>query len=156
MLRLSPRSASDMSFNALPLSFTIPSEGTSNPPSKCSRVLFPDPERPMIAMRSPARTSKSTPSSTCTGAGPWYVFFKPRHDSTTSLIAQRLGRIGARSAPARIERGEERQHERDDADDRHVAQLHVRGQVRDVVDVLGEELEAEQVLDEGHHGGDVE
>ena len=43
----------------------------SKPPSTCNSVDLPEPERPMIAMRSPRCTSRSTPCSTGTGCGPW-------------------------------------------------------------------------------------
>ena len=45
--------------------------GESRPPSRWSSVDLPDPERPVMAMRSPVATSRSTPRSTGTGCGPW-------------------------------------------------------------------------------------
>ena len=47
----------------LPASRTSPPDGRSSPPSRCSRVDFPQPLGPMMATVSPAATSRSTPST---------------------------------------------------------------------------------------------
>src|SRR5688572_2900894 len=139
-LRTRPRSASPMALNGLPFTRTSPWVGASRPPSTCSSVDLPEPERPMMAMRSARRTSRSIPRSTCTGAGPWYVFLRLRHDTTASLITQRFGRIHLGRAPARVERGEEGKHERDERDPQDVGWMHLRGQVGNEIDVLRHEL----------------
>src|SRR5947209_3108427 len=73
-----------------------------------------------------------------------------------SLIAQCFGRIQPRGAPARIERGHERERERHQRDGEHVGRLQVRRQLRDQVHVLRQELEAEHRLDRRHDDVDVE
>src|ERR1051326_2600271 len=64
-----------------------------------------------------------------------------------SLIPQRFGGIHLRCAPARVQRGEERERERDQRDRGHVVRLHFRGQVRNEIHVLVHEAHAEGLLD---------
>src|SRR3954469_1040993 len=73
-----------------------------------------------------------------------------------SLITQRFRRIHARCAPARVERGEERERECHQRDGDDVPALQIRWQLRDEVHVFREELDAERVLDRGHDHVDVE
>src|SRR5438552_10683816 len=144
-LRSRPCSESRKLANGTPRMNTSPPVGASSPPRRCSSVLLPDPEAPMMASRSPAATARSTPSSTGTCSGPLrYVFRRPRHSSTGAVlfISQRLRGIDPRGAPARIECGKERQHERDSRDQQHVSLLHLRGQLADVIDTLVEKLHA--------------
>src|SRR6185436_19791115 len=136
-----------MALNGRPRTVTVPPLGASSPPSRCKSVDLPEPERPMIATRSPARISRSTPSRTGTGCGPWYVLLSCVQETTTSLIAQRFRRVDARGAPARVEGGDERQAEPHEDDGDHVRRLQVGRQLRDQVDVLRKELDAERVLD---------
>nr|GEU28183.1 hypothetical protein [Tanacetum cinerariifolium] len=67
-----------------------------------------------------------------------------------SLVPQRLRRFHARRAPARIQRGQEREHHRHAADAQHVVPAQVGRQHADEIDFLGQELDAQQVLDERH------
>src|SRR5438552_2488795 len=48
------RSSSLREERGAPSSRTSPSSGRSNPPSRCRRVDFPDPDGPMIDMKRPA------------------------------------------------------------------------------------------------------
>src|SRR6266704_6618929 len=160
-LRALPRSASLSAAKALPCTITSPAVGASNPPSRCSSVLLPDPDAPTTATRSPGATARSTPSSTGTSRGPpRYVLCRPRHSSTgvgpVLLIAQRLRRIDSRRPPARVEGGHERQSQGDRRDEDHVGTLHFRRQLADVVHALVEKLDPEHSLDERHDGLDVE
>src|SRR5204863_4859858 len=144
-LRSRPWSESRKPANATPRMNTSPAVGASSPPRRCSSVLLPDPEAPTTASRSPAATARSMPRSTGTSSGPLrYVFLRPRHSSTGAalFIAQRLRGIDPRGAPARIERGQERQCERDSRDQQNVGPLHLRRQLADVIDTLVEELHA--------------
>src|SRR5208282_606291 len=158
-LRTFPCSASCSPAKGLPCTRTSPAVGASSPPSRCNKVLLPDPETPTTATRSPAMTERSMPSSTGTSSGPLlYVFLKPRHSSTGAalFIAQRLRRIDPRRPPARVDRRQQGQHERDRRHRDHVAALHLRRQLADVIDALVEKLHAQQVLDERHDRVDVE
>ena len=56
---------------SLPATLTVPAVGLSSPPRICSSVVLPEPEAPMIARRSPARTARFTPCSTSRSIGPW-------------------------------------------------------------------------------------
>src|SRR5882724_419548 len=148
-LRTRPRSASVKAANGAPSTNTSPADGASSPPSRCKSVLLPEPDAPTIATRSPARTSRSTPSSTGTSSGPLrYVLRRPRHPraggdpaAAASFIPQRVRRVDARRAPARIDRRDESQRKRDRRDDDHVGTLQVGWKVADVIDALVQELE---------------
>src|SRR4029453_7716539 len=60
-------------------SHASPAEGRSRPPSRCSRVDFPQPLGPITARVSPEATSSSTPSSARTRPSPWpYSFSSAR------------------------------------------------------------------------------
>ena len=50
---------------------------------------------------------------------------RPWHASTNSLISKRLGRVDAARAPARVERGGERQRQRHQRDRQHVVPARV-------------------------------
>src|SRR6188768_3561865 len=159
-LRTVPRAASDSLASAAPWTRTSPAVGRSSPPSRCSNVLLPDPDAPTIATRSPTATSRSMPSSTGTSSGPLrYVLRRSRHATTGTaapaataglLIPQRVGGIHARGLEARIDRRDERQHERDRGDRDHVAALQVGRQIADVVNALVQELDVQRAFDRGH------
>src|SRR5205809_98170 len=109
-----------MCAKSLACSSTVPSVGASRPPNKCSSVLLPEPDAPTTATVSPRCTERSTPCSTWTSSGPSLkrlCRFSAR--ITDSLIAQRLRRLHAACAPARVKRRHERKDERnrDDGDD---------------------------------------
>ena len=53
-----------------PATVTLPSEGTSSPPSKFSSVVLPEPLGPMNAMNSPASTSRLSPWRTWISSPP--------------------------------------------------------------------------------------
>src|SRR3954471_10426861 len=118
---------------------TSPADGASNPPSRCRSDLLPEPDAPTIAMRSPARTSRSTPISTGTSSGPFrYVFLRPRQPKTParaptreSFIAKRFGGVDARCPPARVDRRREGEQQRNRRDGNHVAALEIGRQVAD-------------------------
>src|SRR5947207_2084337 len=162
-LRTSPRSPSVSAVNGALSTNTSPAVGASSPPSRCSNVLFPEPEAPTMAIRSPAPTSRSTPINTGTSSGPLlYVLRRPRHARTdacvrapSSFISQRLRGIDARRAPARVDRRGEREQQRDQCDGDHVGALQIRRQIADVVNGLVQELDVERVLDGGNDGVDI-
>src|SRR3569623_3652551 len=142
-----------MANGSCPSSATRPRVGTSSPPSKCSSVRLPEPEAPTMATDSPAFTSKSTSSSTCTSVLPCRnVLPNPLQRSTISLIAQRLRRIDARSAPAWVQRRGQTDEERDTGNDAHVTPYQFGRLFADVVHVGREQVHAGHVLDERHDG----
>src|ERR1700681_1659189 len=159
-LRTRPRSDSLRLAIGAPWTRTSPPVGASGPPSRCKRVLLPDPDAPTIATRSPGKTARSTPSSTGTSSGPpRYVLVSARHSRTgvaLSFITQRLRRIDFRGAPARVQRRKERKRERDQRDQRDVAALQVGGQLADVIDALVQKLNAERAFDCRHDGSYIE
>src|SRR6185503_20583475 len=110
-----------------------------------------------MASDSPRRTSRSMPrrTGTATLSRP-KVLASPRVERTTSLIAQRLGGIHARGAPAGIEGRHERQDERERGRPRDVERVQVGRQLADVVHLARQDLEVERVLDGGHDHVDVE
>src|SRR4249920_505838 len=151
-LRTRPRSASDKLTDGCPSTVISPPEGASNPPSRCSSVLLPEPDAPTIATLSPLPTSRSMPSNTGTSCGPWWnVLRSPRARITGSLIAQRLGRIDARGAEAWIQSRKQAQHQRDARDRDHIAPVQVGRQIADVVDRFVEKLRVEHAFDRRHH-----
>src|SRR5262249_15456901 len=71
--------APDIRVISSPATVTLPSEGTSRPPSKLSKVVLPEPLGPMNATKSPASTSRLSPCSTWISSPPRrYVFPRPR------------------------------------------------------------------------------
>src|SRR5262245_43279196 len=70
-----------------PATVTLPSDGTSSPPSRFSRVVLPEPLGPMNAMNSPASTSRLRPWSTWISSPPRrYVLPSPRARIKTSPL----------------------------------------------------------------------
>src|SRR5215510_8796256 len=62
-----------------PATVTLPSDGTSSPPSRFSKVVLPEPLGPMNAMNSPASTSRLSPWRTWISSPPRrYVLPSPR------------------------------------------------------------------------------
>jgi len=71
-------------------------------------------------------------------------------------MAQRLGRIDAAGAPARVQRRQQRQ-QRGQRHDRHdVAGLRIAGHARHQVDAAGQEGDAQRALDRRNDGVDVQ
>src|SRR6266404_1780176 len=149
-LRTRPRSDSERLSIGAPWTRTSPAVGASSPPNRCKSVLLPDPDAPTIATRSPGSIARSMPSSTGTSSGPpRYVFLSPWHSSTGvdgSFIAQRFRRIDFRGAPARIQRRQQRERERDQRNQRDVATLQVGRQLADVIDALVQKLKPQRAL----------
>ena len=54
---------SDSRARSVPASHTVPALGRSSPAAQCSRVLLPDPDGPMTAVKVPAKKSRSPVSS---------------------------------------------------------------------------------------------
>ena len=140
-----PRSASSTLDRSRPSNSTVPAVGSSRPPSRCSSVLLPEPLAPTMATRSPRRDVEvdAQQHRHFDVALAEYLLQPAAAERRSSLIAQRLRRIDARRAPARIQRREQRQHEGDAGDDGDIAPLQVGRQFGDVIDVLGQELDAE-------------
>src|SRR5215831_17417717 len=131
-----------------PATRTTPELGGSRPPRICSSVVLPEPEAPTIATRSAGATASTTPCSTSSTTGPWRkLLCTSRASSTGSLMAQRLGRRGARCAPRGIDGGEHTQHQGHRTHLQYIDELDVCGQVTHVVDTRVEELRPEQPLE---------
>ena len=121
-------------------------------PAGAAACSCPSPRRRRWPASRPRRTSRSTPCSTCHVAAAPSVkrLCRPlrlQHDSRhalASLIAQRLGRVDAAGAPARVQRGDEGQQQRDQRDGHDVAALRLAGHAADEVDAAGQEARAQQ------------
>src|SRR5687767_1968758 len=130
---------------------TSPVVARSSPPSRCSSVLLPEPDEPTTATRSPVAISRSIPASTGTSTLPWWKTLRsPRHESTgplyfssdtyhlspityhSLLVAQRLRGIHLRRAPARIDRRDQGEDERDHRRRHHVGRAQLRGEIGDL------------------------
>src|SRR4029078_348800 len=131
-----------------------PAVGRSRVPSRWSRVDFPTPEAPMIAMLSPALTARLTPRRTRTGSGP--IRYSRSSSWATrigSLIAEHVARIHAGGPPGRRDRGQERDDQGRPHDHREVAPGELHGQVADLVHVarqpddLGDALHRDEEAD---------
>src|SRR6185437_6172813 len=72
------------------------------------------------------------------------------------LIAERLRRLRARSPPRGIDRRQQREQERHAGDPADVAPAQLTGNAVDVVDRLGQELVAGEVLDAVRDRGQVD
>src|SRR5215472_15140232 len=131
-----------------PAIVTVPLVGASSPPKTCSSVVFPEPEAPTIATRSPLATLNVTPRSTGNSTGPWRkLLCTSRASSTASLMAQRLRGRGARRAPGRIDGRERAQHKCHAAHLEHVGPLSVGRQIAQVIDARVDELHPGEALE---------
>src|ERR1700751_4363331 len=131
-----------------PAIITVPLVGASRPPRTCSSVVFPEPEAPTMATRSPAATLNDTPRSTGSSTGPWRKLLCTwRASRTASFMAQRLRRRGARRAPCRIDGRQRAQHEGHAAHLEHVESLDVGRQIAQVVDARVDELHPGEALE---------
>ena len=77
---------------------TSPALGRTSPASRCSSVVFPDPDLPTTTVNRPRRTDRSSSDST---ERPLYAFVTPRSSARTSPRRRRLERrwlVGLRSA----------------------------------------------------------
>src|SRR5260370_25607051 len=115
VLRSSVRSASLNPSRSCPASRMLPALGGVNPPMIWNSVDFPEPDGPTIDTNSPAPTSKFTPRSACTSTSPArYVFRKSRMEMIgASLIRKRLDGILTCGLQSRIDRAQNRAHQRD-------------------------------------------
>src|SRR5579862_2779198 len=135
-----------------PATSTWPELGRSSPPRICSSVVLPEPEAPMMASRSPARTVRSTPVSTSRMLEPSRKFLETPCAASTmaadeaSVMSQCLCRLNAGSTPGRIQRGKRAQHEGHRADAQHIAGFRIRGQVAHEIDLGVEEVRSKQSL----------
>src|SRR3569832_2491537 len=143
---------------SMPSIHTSPCVGVSCLFFCCSSVLLPEPEAPMMATRSPCAIARLTSSNTSTVAGlSVLVLARWRQDTTgVSLIAQGLRGLGARGPPCRIERRDQTQEDCDAADAPHVLHVQVGRQLVDVIDLGGEELDAEEMIHRRHDGLDIQ
>ncbi len=62
--------ASRSSARSVPSSSTRPDVGRSSPAAQCRKVLLPEPDGPMIAVKEPAGSSSDTPRRASTAARP--------------------------------------------------------------------------------------
>ena len=114
---------------SLPAIFTMPAVGRSRPPRICSSVVLPDPEAPMIARRSPARTREihalqhlqvDRPLAKRARDAAWL----PSHRLSfmaPSFMSKGLGGQRARGAPRRVDSGQRRERQRHERHLQHVA-----------------------------------
>src|SRR5215472_6489326 len=131
-----------------PAIVTVPLVGASSPPRTCSSVVFPEPEAPTIATRSPLSTRNVTPRSTGSSTGPWRkLLCTSRASRTASLMAQRLRGRGAGRAPRRIDGRERAQHEGHGAHLEDVEPLDVGRQIAEVIDARVDELHPGEALE---------
>src|SRR6187399_1541617 len=152
---------------SLPAIFTMPAVGRSSPPRICSSVVLPDPEAPMMARRSPARTVRLTPCSTVRSIGPWRnARVTPVASSTCSVMApsfmslsfmaQGLCRQRAAGAPRRVDSRQRRQRESRQRDLQHVAEADFGRQIAHEVHTRIQELYTEDTFDPVDGFGDIE
>src|SRR6188508_482827 len=143
---------------SLPAIFTSPAVGRSSPPRIWSSVVLPEPDAPMIARRSPARTLRFTPCSTCRSIGPWRnARSTPLASMTSSLVsfmAKGLRRQRTRRAPRGVDSRERRQCERHARHLQYVAEANLGRQITHEVDTRIQELYAEKTLDSANDRGD--
>ena len=69
-LRKSSNSFSASAAKEFPAKYTVPLVGVSSAASRCSNVLFPEPEGPISATISPGATARVTPASATTSLSP--------------------------------------------------------------------------------------
>src|SRR5690606_30059333 len=131
--------------------------GSSSPPRSCSSVVFPDPEAPTIAIRSPGATERSMPFSTSSvRPASWNVFTSPRATSTgrgsadgagerctASFMTQRLGRCLPRGGERGVERRGDREREREPADPRELVEAQPARKLAEPIHLGGQEIDAE-------------
>src|SRR5262245_2675390 len=125
----------------------------------CSNVVFPEPDVPTIATRSPFATRSSTPRNTSTlrptslnvlmspcasrtsGASAGASCVAPLRARVLALfIAQRLGRRLTRGAQCRIERGDHGKRERQPADLHDLERPHLRRKSVEVINLRREQV----------------
>src|SRR5204862_4694834 len=132
--------------------------GRSRPPRICSNVVLPEPEAPMMAIRSPARTRKFTPWSTVRSIGPWRnARVTPVASSTTSfmapsfmtlsLMAKGLSGQRAAGAPCRVDSRQRRQRQRRQRDLQHVGDADFGRQIAHDVHTRIQKLYTENTFD---------
>src|SRR5690554_6848494 len=113
----------------------------------CSRVLFPEPELPTMAIRSPLLIWRLMFSST-------WIFNPPsvkdlarlRADKTESVIAKSLGRVHLGGAPGRVKCGENGQYKCSEGDHTDIIVLNTGRQTADVIDIGRQELVTNQTF----------
>src|SRR6218665_3643586 len=139
----------------------MPEVGASSPPSRCSKVLLPEPDAPTMASVWPAWTCRSTPCKTRTSRRPSVKrLVRPRACRTApwapapaagvSFMAHRLGRVHPAGTPTGVEGGNEGQRQRDHGNRHDVAALRLAGHFADQVDVLGQKARVQRLLDGRH------
>src|SRR6266481_3173305 len=92
--------------NGLPSSSMVPLSGRSRPLMQRSRVLFPEPLRPMIATTSPGSTASDTPSSAWCAPKRLEMLFNAK--SGIDAPFEGLGQQRKRPAQDEIERRHDR------------------------------------------------
>src|SRR5512137_1237955 len=117
----------------------------------CRSVLFPAPETPRMASESPRTMSRLTPfRASIREPSIMYVLLRFRisiRPAATLLIPDCLRGIKLRCIPGRVDRRQQADDEAARDDDRHVFVVDERRQLAQVVDVPGQDLEPEEILD---------
>src|SRR6185295_15011900 len=121
-----------------PSKHTAPLVGRSSVPTMCNNVLFPTPDSPTIATRSPAAISRSRSVRTRTTRGPsTYSLVKWRSAIKWRLfVADHLHGRQTRRLTRRVDGREEADQHRSARDERKVLAVDPHRQRRDVEHVL--------------------
>src|SRR5574337_609302 len=101
---------------------------------------------PLSTNRAASRAAAFGCGAVCTG----------RRGTAASFITQRLGRVDPARPPARVQRRDERERERDQRDGHDVARQRLARHAADEVHARRQEGDAEHAFDRGHDDADVE
>src|SRR5664280_1812865 len=149
--RTAARGAGARAAQSAPSSATLPASGVSSPAKRWSSVEFPQPEGPVMARRSPARTRSDTPRKTSTRASPEpNPFARPSATSKGAVSGDTQGLHGGlpRGRAGRHGRDDERPEDRQHRDDGDVEEVHAERRVAHAVELGGERNEAELLEDQ--------
>src|SRR5512147_417906 len=116
----------------------------------CSSVLLPAPETPRMASESPRTMSRLTPfRASIRAPSIMYVLLRFRISIRPAalLIPDCLRGIKLRSVPGRVQGRQQADEEAARDDDGHILVVDERRQLTQVVDVPGQDLEPEEILD---------
>src|SRR6218665_184146 len=116
----------------------MPEVGASSPPTRCSKVLLPEPDAPTMASVWPAWTCRLSPCKTRTSRRPsvkrlvrpraWRTApYAPAPAAGGSFLVQGGGRVHPAATPTGVERGHEGQRQRDHGNRQNVAALRLAG-----------------------------
>src|SRR5512136_503269 len=117
----------------------------------CRSVLFPAPETPRMASESPRTMSRLTPfRASIREPSIMYVLLRFRisiRPTATLLIPDCLRGIKPGCIPGRVDRRQQADEKAAHNDDRHILVVDECRQLAQVIDVPGQDLEPEEILD---------